>query len=73
MCDSKLSLVLDGATDGSSVAQKIVDIFQNNCCAQPANGDSNVLMQALKVFADAKLKLLDVGTMLYMFIADKEI
>ena len=30
-------------------------------------------MQALKVFADAKLKLLDVGTMLYMFIADKEI
>jgi len=61
MCGCKLSSVVDGATDGLSIAQKFADIFQQNCSAQSSNGDSNnLLMHALNVPADSVVKLLDV-------------
>ena len=63
MRGSKLSSLVDGATDGSSIAQKFAVMFQNNCCAQSSNRDSEImLMQALNVSADSEVKLLDVET-----------
>ena len=63
MCGSKLSSVVDGTTDGSSIAQKFADMFQNNCSAQSSDShSSDLLMQSLNVSAETVVKLLDIET-----------